>query len=531
VIIGEGAGQRVVSIDTERKRVVLDGGPLTVADVVAVARHDARVALDATMAQRLARARAVVERVAVGDEAVYGVNTGFGELSRVRIPAHATAALQRNLILSHAAGVGEPLPREVVRAMLLLLAASLARGHSGVRPLVVEHLAALLNGGVTPVVPGKGSVGASGDLAPLAHIGLTLIGEGEATIGAQRLPARVALGRAGVAPLALAAKEGLAIINGTHLMAAAGALAIHDARVLIESAEVAAAMSLEALRGSDTPFDPRIHDARGQVGQIATAAHVRTLLRGSEIVPSHRTNDPRVQDPYSLRCIPQVIGAVRDTVAHCARVVEAELGAVTDNPLIFLSSETNEDEDEDEGGALLSGGNFHGQPVALALDILAIALAELAAFSERRAYLLLDDREPREARLPPFLVREPGLNSGYMIAQYVAASLVAENAVLATPAGLHSVPTSAGMEDFVSMGATAALKLRTIVDNVERIVAIELLCAAAGVDYRHPLRAGAGVEAALRRVRALVPPLEEDRSLHPDITALARAVHEGRFVL
>jgi len=510
-------------------RVVLDGAPLAVAAVVAVARHDGRVELDAMMIRRLARARAVVERVAMGDEAVYGVNTGFGELSRVRIPAHATATLQRNLILSHAAGVGDPLPREVVRAMLLLLAASLARGRSGVRPLVVEHLTALLNGDVTPVVPGKGSVGASGDLAPLAHIGLALIGEGEATVGEQRLPARVALERAGVAPLALAAKEGLAIINGTHLMAAVGALAVHDARVLVESAEVAAAMSLEALRGSDTPFDPRIHDARGQAGQITTAAHVRALLRASEIVPSHRTNDPRVQDPYSLRCIPQVIGAVRDTVAHCARVVEAELGAVTDNPLLFLSDETNED--EDEGGALLSGGNFHGQPVALALDILAIALAELAAFSERRAYLLLDDREPREARLPPFLVREPGLNSGYMIAQYVAASLVAENAVLATPAGLHSVPTSAGMEDFVSMGATAALKLRTVVDNAARVVAIELLCAAAGVDYRHPLRAGAGVVEALRRVRALAPPLEEDRSLHPDITALARAVHEGRFVL
>jgi len=502
------------------EHIVLDGQALSVPEVVAVARGRAVVALGDDARRRMQAARAVVEAAVALGEPAYGVNTGFGELSRVRIPAEDVVTLQRNLLMSHAAGVGEPLPEEVVRAMLLLLAASLSRGYSGVRPLVVEALVDLLNYGVSPVVPSKGSLGASGDLAPLAHIGLVLIGMGEATVGGERLPGHLALERAGRAPLELAAKEGLALINGTHLMAAVGALAIHDARVIVESAEVAAAMSLEALRGTDVPFDARIQAARQQDGQAATAAHVRALLTGSAIIPSHREADPRVQDPYSLRCVPQVIGAVRDTVDHCARVIGAELGAVTDNPLCFP-----------DDGVILSGGNFHGQPVALALDILAIALAELAAFGERRIYLLLDDREPEQDRLPPFLAREPGLNSGYMIAQYVAAALVAENAVLATPAGLHSVPTSAGMEDFVSMGATAALKARTIVENAAHVVAIELLCAAQGVEYRRPLRAGHGVEEAVRRARAVVPPLERDRPLHADIAALARAVHEGRFVL
>jgi len=502
------------------EHIVLDGQALSVPEVVAVARGRAEVALGDDARRRMQAARAVVDAAVALGEPAYGVNTGFGELSRVRIPAEDVVTLQRNLLMSHAAGVGEPLPEEVVRAMLLLLAASLSRGYSGVRPLVVEALVDLLNHGVSPVVPSKGSLGASGDLAPLAHIGLVLIGMGEATVGGERLPGHLALERVGRAPLELAAKEGLALINGTHLMAAVGALAIHDARVIVESAEVAAAMSLEALRGTDVPFDARIQAARQQDGQAATAAHVRALLTGSAIIPSHREADPRVQDPYSLRCVPQVIGAVRDTVDHCARVIGAELGAVTDNPLCFP-----------DDGVILSGGNFHGQPVALALDILAIALAELAAFGERRIYLLLDDREPEQDRLPPFLAREPGLNSGYMIAQYVAAALVAENAVLATPAGLHSVPTSAGMEDFVSMGATAALKARTIVQNAAHVVAIELLCAAQGVEYRRPLRAGHGVEEAVRRVRAVVPPLERDRPLHADIAALARAVHEGRFVL
>ena len=500
--------------------IVLDGEALEVADVVGVARRGAPVALGPEARRRLEAARGVVEDVIARGEVVYGVNTGFGELSRVHISDADLATLQQNLLRSHAAGVGEPLPDEVVRGMLLLLAASQARGHSGVRPVVTERVVDLLNRGVTPVVPARGSLGASGDLAPLAHIGLVLIGEGEATLDGERLPGRAALERAGLAPITLAAKEGLAIVNGTHLMAAVGALAIHDAHVLVESAEVAAAMSLEALRGTDVPFDARIQAVRRQAGQIETAAHMRALLAGSAIIPSHRTDDPRIQDPYTLRCIPQVIGAVRDTVAHCTRIVEAELAAVTDNPLCFPAEDV-----------VLSGGNFHGQPIALALDILAIALAELAAFGERRTYLLLDDREPHRDRLPAFLAHEPGLNSGYMLAQYTAAALVAENAVLATPAGLHSVPTSAGMEDFVSMGATAATKLRTVLRNAEHVVTIELLCAAEGVEYRRPLRAGTGVEEALRRVRAIVPPMQRDRSLHPDITALAAALHEGQFAL
>lgn len=500
--------------------VSLAGARLSIDEVVAVARGNVPVRLTDEARARMEAARQVVEHVMMRGQTAYGINTGFGDLSRVRISDEDTATLQRNLILSHAAGVGEPLPGEIVRAMMLILTASLCRGHSGVRPILTETLVEMLNRGVIPVVPETGSLGASGDLAPLAHIGLVVIGEGEATLAGDRLAGREAMRRAGVQPLELVAKEGLAIINGTHMMAAIGALAGHDARVLIASAEVAAAMSLEALRGTDVPFDPRIQRVRPQPGQGATAAHVRDLLQESEIILSHRENDPRVQDPYSLRCIPQVIGAVRDTVAHCLGVIEVELGCVTDNPLMFP--------DDD---AVLSGGNFHGQPVAMALDILAIALAELAAFSERRTYLLLDDREPAENRLPAFLAQQPGLNSGYMIAQYVAAALVAENAILASPAGVQSIPTSAGMEDFVSMGATAGNKLRRVLVNAERVIAIELLCAAEGVEWRYPLRAGTGVEEGVRRVREIAPPLERDRPLNPDIERVAAAIHAGTFMI
>lgn len=499
--------------------VTLDGGPLAIADVLAVAREGATVDLGVEAHRRLLLARSQVEAVLASGRAVYGINTGFGSLSRVRIPSEDLATLQRNLILSTAAGVGDPLPDEVVRAMLLLLVASLCRGHSGVRPAVAELLVGLLNRGLTPVVPASGSVGASGDLAPLAHLALVLLGEGEAIFSGERLPGGVALERAGLRPVVLAEKEGLALINGTHLMAATGALAAHDATTLLESAELAGAMSVEALRGSHTPFYARIHSLRGQPGQMASASHLEALLEDSEIAASHRSGDPRVQDPYTLRCIPQVLGAVRDTIAHCTRVVEQELGAVTDNPLCFPD------------GEILSGGNFHGQPVALALDILAIAVAELAAFSERRTYLLLDDREAGVERLPAFLARDPGLNSGYMVAQYTAAALVAENAVLAAPAGVHSLPTCAGMEDFVSMGATAANKLRVVLRNAQRVVAIELLCASAGVEFRRPLRAGLGVERGVAAVRALVPPLDKDRILQPEIEAIARAIGAGSFAL
>lgn len=500
--------------------VLLTGDPLTIDAVIAVAWHGAPVRLTGDATARMEAARRVVDRVVTQEQTAYGINTGFGDLSRVRISSESTATLQRNLVRSHAAGVGPPLPRDIVRAMMLILVASLARGHSGVRPVLAQTIVAMLNRDVIPVVPETGSLGASGDLAPLAHIGLVMIGEGEALLDGARIPGGDALDRAGISPLVLEAKEGLAIINGTHMMAAIGALLCHDARVLVESAELAAAMSLEALRGTDVPFDPRIQRVRPQPGQAVTAAHVRDLLKGSEIIPSHRKNDPRVQDPYSLRCIPQVIGAIRDTLRHCTCIVETELGSVTDNPLIFP--------DDD---AVLSGGNFHGQPIAMALDILAIALAELAAFSERRIYLLLDDREPLQNRLPAFLAREPGLNSGYMIAQYVAAALVAENAILASPAGVQSIPTSAGMEDFVSMGATAGNKLRRVLVNVEQVIAIELLCAAEGVEWRRPLLAGLGVEEGVRRVREIAPGLQQDRPLHPDIEHIAAAIHRGAFHL
>lgn len=500
--------------------VVLDGGAVTPAQLECVARGGARVLLAPEALRLLSVSRAVVEEAIARGDTVYGINTGFGNLSRMRISSSELATLQRNLVLSHAAGVGDPLPDEVVRAMLLLLAASLCRGYSGVRPRLVQQVVEILNRGVCPIVPSRGSLGASGDLAPLAHLALVLIGEGEATVAGTVLPGGEALRRVGLEPLEMATKEGLALLNGTHLMAAIGALAVQDAAVLVESAEVAAAMSLEALRGSDVPFDARIHAVRRQRGQVETAAHMRALLAGSMIIPSHRKDDVRVQDPYTLRCVPQVIGAVRDTLRHCRETVECELAAVTDNPLCFPQEK-----------AILSGGNFHGQPLALALDILGIALAELGAFSERRIVQLLDDRQPEPFKLPPFLAREPGLNSGCMIAQYVAAALVAENAVLATPAGIHSLSSSAGMEDFVSMGATAALKARTIGDNSARIVAIELLCAAEGLDHRRPLRAGESVETAYERVRERVAPLVADRALQPDILALAGEIRRGSFVL
>jgi histidine ammonia-lyase len=435
----------------------------------------------------------------------------------VRISREDLLALQRNLVRSHAAGVGDPLPPDIARAMLLIAAASLARGHSGVRPEVVEQLVALLNAGIVPRIPWQGSVGASGDLAPLAHMALVLIGEGEALYEGERLPGSEALRRAGLAPLTLQAKEGLALINGTHLMCAMAALGIHDAETLVQTAESAAATSLDALKGTDVAFDARIHHLRPHAGQLATAARLRDLLHGSEIRKSHE-GCTRVQDPYTLRCIPQVIGAVRDAVAYCRGAVETELGSVTDNPLSFP-----------EDGVVLSGGNFHGQPLALALDFLALALTQLASFSERRTYALLSTWEG-DAALPVFLADRPGLNSGYMIAQYVAAALVTENKVLAHPASADSIPTSAGTEDFVSMGATAAWKLGRVLDNARRVVAIELICATQAIEHHRPLRSGERIEDVLARVRALVPPLHDDRSSARDIEAVADAIRSGQLL-
>ncbi len=496
--------------------LVLDGQPLSITDVVAVARDGRPARLGDHARTRVTAARRLVEQHAHDSHPFYGINTGFGSLSRVRIAPAEIDQLQINLVRSHAAGAGEPLPIEVVRAMMLLSAASLARGHSGVRAEVIETICACLNQGVHPLVPSRGSVGASGDLAPLAHMALALIGEGRALHHGHESSAADALHAAGIAPLRLKAKEGLALLNGTHLMAALGALAIHDAVVLFDSALVAAAMSLEGALASHVPLDARIHQARRQPGQIAVAARMRELLAGSELPASH-ADCPRVQDPYSLRCIPQVLGAVHDAIGYARGVIETELGGVTDNPLCF----------PDEG-EILSGGNFHGQPLAIALDLLAIALTNLAAIAERRVFLLLAAQEPA-MRVTPFLSARPGLQSGLMVAQYTAAALVNECQGLAHPASVGNVPTSAGMEDYNSMGATAALKARRVLEHARTVVAIELLSAAQALEFQHPLRAGTGVEAAHARIRSVVPPLVEDRPLAGDIAALEAMIARGEL--
>jgi histidine ammonia-lyase len=489
----------------------------TLEELEAVARHGAPPRpLDDEDRARIGAGREVVEQALAGGTAVYGVTTGFGRLESVRIGPEDAAQLQINLLRSHAVGSGAPLPDEVVRGMLLLLASSLRRGHSGVRVELVELVLALLERGVTPVVPSKGSVGSSGDLAPLAHLGLVLIGEGEATIDGDRLPGSEALARAGLTPVALGPKEGLAIINGTHLMAATGALAVLDAQRLLEAAVVAVALSLEAFKGSTVPFDRRLHERRGQPGQAAVAERLRALLEGSPVVESH-ADCGRVQDPYTLRCAPQVLGAVRDALAYIAGAIERELHAVTDNPLVFA-----------DDGDIVSGGNFHGQPLSLPLDHLALAACELASFSERRTYALLS---PSYAGLPPFLTPRPGLSSGLMIAQYAAAALVNESQVLAHPAGAGSIPTSAGQEDFNSMGALAALKARTTLENAAQVIATELVCAVQGLEFHRPLRSTDTLETAAQRVREYVARVEEDRSLAGELARLADALRTGEVVL
>jgi histidine ammonia-lyase len=466
--------------------------------------------------ERIARAHSVVEEAVAGGRAVYGVTTGVGPLASVRISPAEAARLQVNLVRSHAVGTGPPLAEEIVRGMLALLARALRRGHSGVRAEVVELLLALLDRGVTPVVPGKGSLGSSGDLAPLAHVALVLIGEGEAVFDGEVLPGAVALQRARLQPVTLKAKEGLALINGTHLMAAAGALAVRDAERLLEAGIVAVGLSLEAFKGSTVPFDERLAAVRSQPGPARVAARLRELLDGSEIVASH-ADCGRVQDPYTLRCAPHVIGAVADALGHVRAAVERELEAVTDNPLVFP-----------DDGEVLSGGNFHGQPLSLPLDHLALAMCELASFSERRIYALLS---PNYAGLPPFLTPHPGLSSGLMLAQYTAAALVNESQVLAHPAGAGSIPTAAGQEDFNAMGALAALKARTVVENAAHVIATELVCACQGLEFHRPLRTTPPLEAAVEKVRGVVPRVEEDRSLAGELATLATALRTGAMVL
>lgn len=487
--------------------ILIDGESLGLEQFDAVARRGVSCTLaPPARAQIVAGQGAVQHAVEVGD-AVYGVNTGFGDLAGVRIADDRLSQLQRRLLLSHASGLGEPLDDEAVRGMLLLRANTLSRGYSGVRAQVVEALLALLDAGVLPLVPSRGSVGASGDLAPLAHLALPLIGCGEVRIDGRSAPAAEGLRRAGIRPLALGPKEGLALINGTQAMTSLLALSCLDARRLVRIADLAAALSTDALRGTDTAFDPRLHALRAHPGQRVSAANLWSLMRGSAIRESHRAGDVRVQDPYSVRCAPQVHGAVRDVLADVETKVAVEMNAVTDNPLVFPG-------DGAGGGEILSGGNFHGQPMAFAADFLAIALAELASISERRIEKLTNTAF---SGLPPFLMRDAGLDSGFMMAQVTAAALVSENKVACHPASIDSIPTSADKEDHVSMGMGAALKLRTVVANVRWVLAIELVAAAQGIDLLRPLRSSERLEEAHRLIRNRIAFREEDREMAADL--------------
>ncbi|MEQ8370431.1 MAG: histidine ammonia-lyase [Alphaproteobacteria bacterium] len=491
----------------------LTPGTLTLDHWRRIAGGDVTLALDESCWPVVDAAAAVVARAAAGDDAVYGVNTGFGLLAKTRIPPDQVAELQRRIVLSHAAGTGPDLPHDAVRLVMALKVASLARGHSGVRRSVIEALLAMLNGGVLPVIPAQGSVGASGDLAPLAHMAAALIGQGAADFGGERMPAADALARAGLAPVTLSAKEGLALLNGTQVSTALGLLALYRADRLFAMALLCGALSVDAAAGSDTPFDPRIHALRGQPGQSAVAAALARLLAGSAIRASHREGDERVQDPYSLRCQPQVMGAALDQMRHVADVLRREANAVTDNPLVFADT-----------GEILSGGNFHAEPVALAADALAVAVAEIGALAERRIALLID---ANFSGLPAFLVASPGLNSGFMLAQVTAAALASENKSLAHPASVDSLPTAAGQEDHVSMATGAVRRLTPMLDNVAGILAIELLAAAQGIDFRRPLASSPALEQVHAAVRQQVRGLDEDRFFHPDIEAARRMIDTG----
>ncbi len=509
-------------MSTPREPVLL-GRPISLADLEEVARAHRPVALCPEARQRVEASRRAIDAIAeAGDQApaVYGVNTGFGALAETRIHERDVVALQKNLVRSHACGVGPELGEAEVRAMMLLRAQVIAQGFSGVRALVVDALVAMLLAGVHPRIPAQGSVGASGDLAPLAHLALALIGEGEANYRGERLPAGVALARAGLSPIELGAKEGLSLINGTQYMTALGALYLVDLARLATAADVAGAISLEALKGSKRPFDPRLMQVRPHPGQEQCAGNLRALLADSEIMESH-ADCAKVQDPYSLRCMPQVHGATRDALAWARQVVEREVNSVTDNPTVFLDEAGGEAE-------LISGGNFHGQPVALALDLAAIAAAELGNISERRVEQLVNPA--LSSGLTPFLAKDSGLHSGFMIAQVASASLVSENKVLCHPASVDSIPSSAGREDHVSMGSISARKLGQVIANVRSSLAIEILTASAGIDQRRPLGPSRGVAAAHGAVRSVVPALEDDRPLYLDIEAVSGLLLSGAIV-
>ena len=499
------------------ERVVVTGDALSAREVLAVAHGSAEAVLGEGVAQRMSGAREIVKRAVAGDEVIYGVTTGFGALATTRVDPSLAAEMQTALLRSHAAGVGDPLPAEMVRAMLLLRARTLAQGHSGVRLVIVERLLDFLRLDLLPVVPDRGSVGASGDLAQFAHLALPIIGEGHLTDEGELFSAPEALARHGLEPLELEPKEGLSLLNGTEGMLAYGVLGSGRAHRILDAADLACAMSVEALLGSERPFSPEIQELRPHPGQSTSARRIRTALEGSEIVASHRDDFVHaVQDAYSLRCAPQVHGAARDVFDHVDGVFARELGAVVDNPIVFP-----------ETGEVVSAGNFHGQPLAFALDFAAIAVTEIASISERRTDRILDP--DRSSGLPPFLASRPGFNSGLMIAQYTAAALVAENRVLSHPASIDSIPTSGLQEDHVSMGWGAGRKLGTVLENASLVVAVELLCAAEGVSHRTPLRPGAGTGAAFAIIREVVEPLERDRPPGPDIEAVAGLIESGAF--
>lgn len=497
--------------------LLIDGNTLTLNDIRDVAARNRSVNLTDEALGRVNKARALVDRVAAGDAASYGINTGFGTLAEVRIDKKDLQTLQRNLIVSHAAGVGHPLSIPEARALLLLRCNVLAKGFSGVRASTLRLGLEMLNRGVTPVVPERGSVGASGDLAPLAHLALVLIGEGEAFFDGVRMPGRDALRKAGLEPVVLEAKEGLTLVNGTQAMCAVGVPSLLAAEELAELFDLAGAITIEGMLGSHHPFIAAVHAVRPHPGHGTVAEHMRSLLKGSAIVDSHK-DCAKVQDPYSMRCIPQVHGAAREGLSFTRRILEVEVNAGTDNPLVFADTEE-----------IISAGNFHGQPISLALDVLAMSLTQLASISERRVEQMVN---PALSGLPPFLARNSGLNSGFMIAQVTAAALVAESRILCHPASVDSIPSSAGREDHVSMGMTAALKARQVVEHVRHVLAIELLVASQALDFREPAKMapGRGVAAAHQLIRSRVSHMDVDRELHKDITAVAALVDSGELL-
>lgn len=512
------------------ERIILTGHDLTLEDVVAVARHDVDAVLDEEARERVRASRATVAELVARAQPVYGVTTGFGDLAKRRIPPADSKRLQENLVVSHAVGVGRRLDRETVRAMLLLRANTLAGGHSGCRAELIERLLAMLHLHLHPAVPEQGSVGASGDLAPLAHLALPLIGRGELEHEGRWRPATEVLTEVALEPLSLEPKEGLALLNGTQQMTALGALAVLDAQRLLGTASVVAAMSVEATLGTDVAYAEAYHALRPHPGQGQVARELRHLLRDSDLQRAHHEIEHKVQDPYSIRCVPQVHGASVDAVGYCRAVLERELNSATDNPLVFPDgSGIDSDAVATGGGRVISGGNFHGQPVALAMDFAGLAIAEIGSISERRTALLVD---ASLSGLPQFLTEAPGLNSGLMLLQYTAAALVSENKVLVHPASADSIPTSANQEDHVSMGSIAARQARDILRNVEHVLALELLCAGQGLDFRIAggLRPGAGVAEAHRRLRDRVDHLYVDRDLGADITAALALVREGALL-